>query len=110
MRPKEHILLSLWLRFDARLGKTTHKQSNPVRRQEEMTSNFLTSVVLEKRSYCPSKVTHMMIILEPLFTWAQVSDTLETWEKTHGERTYPQASSRCIVSRIKRKEPYFRLG
>lgn len=78
MRPKVHILLSLWRRFDARLGKTTRKQSNPVRQQEEMTSNFLTFVVLEKRSYCPSKVTYIMIILEPLFTWAQVSDTLET--------------------------------
>lgn len=81
------------------------------RREDKLLQLFNLNGDTEKKLL--SKRSHLYNdtrIPEALFTRAQVSDTLEKWERTHGERTYPQASSRCIVSRIKRREPYFRLG
>lgn len=67
-------------------------------KEEQMTSSYTLStfVIIEKRSLCQSG--NDARIIKASLSLVQAGDTL-----AHRETAYPQASSRCIVSSIKRR-------
>lgn len=104
MRPKEHIQLSLWLRFEAKNNSQTIESREKERRDDKQ---LFTSAALQKISYCPRKVARTMLTLEALFARVQISDTLETRERTHAERTYPPGLQQVLCFQDQKRRAVF---